>query len=197
MAGFAFGVLVEPVYRDRNFAWMVARATGVGAFLALGGLCVLGMWFRRPATRGVRVHPDLLLRLHLALAPATCALVAAHIVSLLADRYSGVRWAALLLPDGATYRPRAVTYGMLAADLMLIVIVTAALAGQWAVRAAWAPLHLLAYPAFALVWLHGVLAGSDTRVLEGLYASVGAGVWLVFVASLRRGLGPLRPRVPR
>jgi hypothetical protein len=59
-----------------------------------------------------------MLRAHTALGPAVCALVATHIISLLADRYSGVRWPALLVPDAATYRPGPVTYGMVGAVLL-------------------------------------------------------------------------------
>ena len=41
LAGFGFGVLAVPLYHNRNFPWIVARASGVGAFIALGGLCVV------------------------------------------------------------------------------------------------------------------------------------------------------------
>jgi DMSO/TMAO reductase YedYZ heme-binding membrane subunit len=149
-------------------------------------MCVLGLLFRRPPRRRGRVHPETLLRTHTALGPAVCALVATHIISLLADRYSGVRWPALLLPDAAKWRPGAVTYGMFATVLLVVIVLTAAMAGRRPVGARWAILHRLSYPCFALVWVHGVLAGSDTTALEGLYVAVGVTVGLAAMPQFFR-----------
>lgn len=175
--GFVFGTYVAPVVHSRKLPWIVARATGLGAFLALTGLLMLGMRYRRPARRGARViHPETLLRLHAALAAATLALLGAHIVSLLADRWAGVTAESLLVPFTAHYRPGPVAAGTLAAQLLLVVFGTAALAGRPGVRARWAPLHKLAYPAFGLAWAHGLMAGSDSRALLVLYVVAGIAV---------------------
>ncbi|HET6873952.1 MAG TPA: hypothetical protein VFH70_04195, partial [Acidimicrobiales bacterium] len=94
---------------------------------------------------------------------------------------------ALLVPNAATYRPGATTLGMLAAWMICAVLVTSALAGRRVVGARWALAHKLVYPAFALVWLHGVLAGSDTPALRWLYAGVGLAVAYAAVPVLKRG----------
>jgi len=184
VCGFVFGTYVAPVVHSRKLPWIVARSTGLGAFLALTGVLMLGMRFRRPGVRGTRIaHPEMVLRLHAALATATVALLGAHIVSLLADRWAGVTAESLLVPFTAHYRPGPVAAGTLAAQLLPVVTVTAALAGRPGVRARWASLHRLAYTAFGLAWAHGLLAGTDSRALLLLYVVAGVAV---FVAALPR-----------
>ena len=185
-AGFLFGDLLTPLAHNRMLPWIVARATGIGAFVALTGLTLLGLLFRRPARRSPRVHPETILRLHVALGPAVVMLVVAHVGSLLADRYAGVGWVALLVPGSATYRPAAVTYGMVAAWLVTLVVASAALAGRGPVGSRWAVVHRLAYPAFVLTWIHGVLAGSDTAALRTLYVAAGLAVGAATVPVINR-----------
>ena len=172
-AGFVFGDLLTPLAHDRMLPWIVGRATGIGAFVALTALTLLGLLFRRPGGANPKVHPETILRLHVALGPALVALVLAHVGSLLADRYAGVGLGALVVPNSATYRPGAVTYGVAAAWMVMVVAVTAALAGRGLVGRRWAVAHRIAYPAFVLTWVHGVLAGSDTVALRGLYIAAG------------------------
>jgi len=194
-AGFVFGDLLTPLAHNRMLPWIVGRATGIGAFVALTALTLLGLVFRRRAGTNPKVHPESILRLHVALGPALVALIVAHVGSLLADRYAGVGWAALVVPGSATYRPGAVTYGMAAAWLVMVVAATAALAGRRPVGKRWAVAHRLAYPAFVLTWVHGVLAGSDTTALRGLYIAAGLAVGVATVPVINRRSSPQRSGV--
>ena len=184
-AGYGLGAGVAPTTANRMFPWIIARATGIGAFVALTAIVLVGLLFRRPVRALVTVQRETMLRFHVVLGPALVGLLAAHIGSLLADRYAGVGWSALVVPDGATYRPGAVTYGLIALYLLSVVLISAYLAGRRVVRWRWAVLHRLAYPAFVLAWLHGVLAGSDTTSLRWLYALSGV---LVAAATVSAGL---------
>lgn len=176
--GWAAGSLVGPEAHSRMFPWIMARATGIGAFLVLGLMVVVGLWFRRPARPGSRQHRETLLHLHSALVPALLALIGAHVWALLADRYAGVAPVTLVEPGTSHYRPGPVALGVVATWLLAVIVATAALAGRPVVRHRWAGAHKLAYPAFALVWLHGVLAGSDTPALRWMYVAVGLAVGL-------------------
>lgn len=178
------------------FPWEVARATGLGAFLALGAVTFLGLRFRKPSRRGPG-HRLTLLRFHTALVPALAVLVAAHVVSLLADRYSGVGWLSLLIPGRSAYRPAAVALGTSALYLLVVIVGSAALAGRAVVRARWVGFHRLAYPLFGLVWLHGVLAGSDTPRLRALYVIVGLAVGAATVPVLNRDRDRVAPGAAR
>ncbi|HVA74956.1 MAG TPA: ferric reductase-like transmembrane domain-containing protein [Acidimicrobiales bacterium] len=184
-AGYALGSGVGPTTSNRMFPWIVARATGIGAFVALTAIVLVGLLFRRPVRALVTVQRETLLRFHVVLGPGLVSLLAAHVGSLLADRYAGVGWKALVVPDGATYRPGAVTFGLIAMYLVMIVAVSAYLAGRRPIRSRWAVLHRLAYPAFVLAWVHGVLAGSDTASLRWLYILSGI---LVGAATVSAGL---------
>ncbi|HET6875712.1 MAG TPA: hypothetical protein VFH70_13075, partial [Acidimicrobiales bacterium] len=94
-AGYLFGDLVSPITHNRMFPWMVARATGVGAFIAISAITIVGLRFRRPARASKGAHRETLLRLHVALGPALAALIVAHVWALLADKYAGVSRTAL------------------------------------------------------------------------------------------------------
>lgn len=191
IAGYALGAGVAPSTSSRMLPWIIARATGIGAFLALTAIVLMGLFFRRPVRAGTAVQRETVLRFHVFLWPALAGLLGAHIGSLLADRYAGVPWRALVIPGAATYRPGAVTYGLAALYLLVLVTASALLAGRAVVRSRWAGLHRLAYPAFGLTWVHGVLAGSDTSALRWLYVLAGMAVigGSLYAASRR----PLRP----
>ncbi len=196
-AGYAFGVLLAPLTKSRMFPWEVARATGIGAFLALGAVTFLGLRFRKPSRRGPGGHRQTLLRFHTALVPALAVLVVAHVASLLADRYSGVGWLSLLVPGRSAYRPAAVALGTSALYLLVVIVGSAALAGRAVVRARWVGFHRLAYPLFGLVWLHGVLAGSDTPRLRALYVIVGLAVGAATLPVLNRDRNRVAPGAAR
>lgn len=177
ICGFVFGTYLAPVVHSRKLPWIIARASGLGTFLALTALVMLGLWFKRPLRpRTRRAHPETLLRFHAALAPAVIALLGVHIASLLSDRWAGVTAESVFVPFAAHYRPGPVAAGTLATELLMVVTVTAALAGRPGVRARWAPLHHLAYPAYGLAWVHGLLSGSDSRGLLFLYVASGLAV---------------------
>lgn len=192
-AGYALGAGVAPDLSSRMLPWIMARATGIGAFVALTGIVLTGLLFRRPLRARTTVQRETLLRFHLYLWPALGGLIAAHIGSLLADRYAGVGWKGVMVPGAATYRPTAVAYGSVAMYLLVAVTASALLAGRLVVRWRWAMLHRLAYPAFALTWIHGVLGGSDTTALRWLYVLAGAAVLAALVSVATRR--PLRAGV--
>lgn len=190
--GYVFGVLIGPLSRGRMFPWVVARSTGIGAFLALGAVVLLGLRFRRPSRKRPGRHRQTLLTFHTALVPALVVLVVAHVGSLLDDRYSGVTWRALAVPGGATYRPAAVAYGTVAFYLLVVIVGSAALAGRAVVGARWLGFHRLAFLAFGLTWFHGVLAGSDTPSLRALYLVMGLAVCVAALPVVSREQVPVR-----
>lgn len=168
---------------NRKAPWIIGRAAGVSSYLLLVGLVLLGLLLSHPwRTRATRPSPANRIRLHAALATFTLAFVILHVVVLATDRYAGVGWWGSVLPLQASYRPVAVTLGVVGAWSGLLSGVTAALAGHLPARAWW-PIHKAAVLAFVLVWLHGVLAGGDTEALRWLY--IGTGLLVVAVAVSR------------
>ncbi len=180
--------LVGPSVHSRYFLWVSGRALGLSAFTALWLLVLVGTWMRHPWRSRFRAgHPETRLRLHAALAAATVALVAGHVSTLALDRYAGVGWKGVIIPGAATYRPAAVTIGIIGLITMVAMTASAALAGRRGTRH-WLLVHRLGALNFAVVWLHGVLAGTDTSALRLFYLVTGS-TWIVMVAT-RLGAKP-------
>jgi DMSO/TMAO reductase YedYZ heme-binding membrane subunit len=183
IAGVACGYLLVrvalPVSHDRYFPWIVGRACGLGAYVMLFFLVTLGMWLRHPwRHRFAWLHAETQLRLHSVAGMACVVLVGGHLVSLALDKWAGVGWIGTVVPLKATYRPRPVAVGVLAFYALLAVILTARFGGRLVGRR-WLTVHRLALPTLAMVWFHGVLAGTDTPRLRWFYAVTG-----LFVAVL-------------
>jgi DMSO/TMAO reductase YedYZ heme-binding membrane subunit len=122
----------------------------------------------------------------------TLAFVAVHIVSLAADSYAGVGWVGAAVPGLSSYRMPAVAVGTFAAYALVLTGLSARftklLPSGW-----WLKLHRFAIVGLGLGWLHGVLSGSDTLPLLGLYSGTG----LVVVAAAVYRYWFVRRRVAR
>lgn len=183
VTGVLIGTSIGVVEGNRMAPWILARATGISAYVLLVLLVLLGLLLSHPwRTRVARPGPATRIRLHIVLAALTLAFTIAHIVILATDRFAGVGWRGVSLPLQSSYRPAAVTLGVLGAWAGLVVGCTAVLAGHLP-RRLWWRLHKVAIVALLLVWLHGVLAGGDTVTLRWLYLSTGG---LIAVVALSR-----------
>jgi len=200
-AGVAFGLSVPsgylvmrfalPVVHNRYFPWIVGRACGLAAYLALVVLVVFGMWLRHPWRHRFRwPHAEEQFRLHAAMGVAVVALVGAHIVSLVLDRYAGVSWLAVGVPWKATYRPTPVSLGVFALYGLVAISLTARVGGR-AVGRQWRRVHWLALPTFAFAWFHGVYGGADAPRLRVFYVATGL---LVLAVAATRVLGEAKIR---
>jgi len=175
-AGFAFARLFAPTLHSRYFPWITGRALGVAGFVSLSALVALGIWMRHPwRFRWPFLHGDTRLRLHVALATATVALVAGHLVTLASDRYAGVGWSGAFVPGLSRYRTFAVALGVIALFFMIVLAGSTRSAGRRGARH-WSAVHRFALVTYILVWFHGVLAGADTNALRGLYLTTGAAI---------------------
>ena len=197
-AGWACGVLAvslgagyamadhggSGLLHDKMLPWILSRCLGLGAYVSLTALVAVGIWFRHP-WRVVRrtPGPEALLRAHAALAAATVILLVGHIVAVCLDHYAGVGWIGTFVPWHSHYRPTAVGVGSIAMYGIVLVAGTAALAGSIA-RRIWLPIHSLSAAIFGLCLAHGLLAGSDSHVLWGMYAITGAAVAVLQVSRV-------------
>jgi hypothetical protein len=188
LGGYVAATLASPVVHSRYFPWIVGRALGLAAYLCLAVLVLLGIWLRHPwRFRWAVLHAETALRYHAALAAATIVLVIGHLVSLASDSYAGVGWVGAILPGRSAYRTVPVAVGVAAFWACLLVAGTARL-GARLVGRRWLPVHRLALPIFAAVFVHGVLSGTDTPRLRAFYVVTGmavATVWLTRVLAAR------------
>lgn len=174
-SGLAARVVLDAVAGVDAVPWVLARASGVTSYVLLLALVTTGLVLAHPWARHLRrPAPATRIVLHASLATFTLAFTALHVVVLATDPWAQVGWRGVLLPMASVYRPVPVTLGVLAVWAGLVTGVTARWAGR--VGRAWLPVHRVALAVFALVWAHGVLAGSDTSALRGFYLATGAAV---------------------
>lgn len=172
--------------KDPTF-WILARASGLTAYALLTLSVLAGLVLKsRPFSR---LKPAYVTETHRTLALLSLAALALHALTLVLDSSIHVSPVALIVPGLVTYRPAWTAAGVLAGDLILLVI-----ASFWVRRRIgtrnWRRLHWTTYGIFAAATVHGLFAGTDSRSLFGLY--VGAVLAVVFATVWRALVPPVR-----
>ena len=174
--------------------WILLRAAGIGAYVALWLSVAWGL----VATTGVvkrRISKPSANTFHALVATVGLVLLAVHLALLVVDSYMPFGVADVLTPMHATFRPVAITAGVLAMYGIVIVMVTSWVRTSMNTRL-WRAIHFLAIPAFMLAFLHGVFAGTDTgrTWMIALYGTTGViTFFLVVVRGLTADYRPPRP----
>ncbi|HSP37729.1 MAG TPA: hypothetical protein VLR26_08250 [Frankiaceae bacterium] len=196
LCGELLAALSASVWQNRMFPWTATRGFGIAAYVDLAFATAVGLWLRHPWQRRLPgPTPGTLLRLHATMIAAAAMITAAHIGAVLADGFAHVGFVGALLPGRSGYRPLGMACGTVGLYLAVLVGATAWLSGLLVGRF-WLPIHRLAYGAFFLIWVHGVLTGSDVPALRVLY--VASGLLVVLLAVSRRLVtDPLHPAVVR
>lgn len=164
-------------------AWMLSRATGLLAYVALGLDVIAGLLVStRAGDRFIARGP--LVDMHGWLSPLAVGLVLVHAGVLLADRYAGFDLVDVAVPFASSRWPGAVGAGILAGYLVLVVH----LSFGWRKRlgtATWRRLHYLSFPAFVVATIHALAAGTD-RGFATVYAALVGVVIFLLVVRIRR-----------
>jgi DMSO/TMAO reductase YedYZ heme-binding membrane subunit len=174
ITGLIVGSAAQQIAGRHLAVWVVGRASAMCAYVLLVALVLMGLLLSHPwRSRVRRPSTAARIRLHITLSVFTLVFITLHIVILATDRYAGVGWWGALVPMGASYRPVAITIGLIAVWSGLLAGITAALAGRLP-RRLWWPIHKVASVALVLAWLHSVLGGKDTVALFVLYIPTAA-----------------------
>ncbi len=142
-----------------QFFWVLARVAGLGSYAALGVALVTGIALRTAVfdwlgnNRVVRALHEYTIVLWIPLAVL-------HLGALLLDKTARIGVLDLVVPFHSTYGTLAIGLGALSLDLLLVVTVAAYMKRHMR-KDVWLWLHRLAYVAFALIFLHAVLSGTD------------------------------------
>jgi predicted ferric reductase len=153
--------------------WLAARAAG---FLALGLLAVqvcLGLILSHPINKSTWKLSRALFPWHENVSLFVLAFVGAHVLSLGVDRYANVGPLGAVFPGLSAYRSAPVALGTLSLWALLITALTARYT-RLLPMGAWLLIHRCSIAIFALAWLHGVLAGSDSVAFAFAYGVTGA-----------------------
>lgn len=182
VTGAILGIVYARVHNNRMAPWILGRASGIVAYLLLVAVILLGLSLSHPYRSAHGRSLAMRMRVHVTLSLLAFGLLVLHVVVLATDRYAGVGWWGAALPMGSHYRPTGVSLGVIGAWIGMLSGFSAAAAGRLPGRL-WVPLHRVAAVSFVLIWLHGVLAGSDTAALLWLY--LGTGMLVVLAAASR------------
>ncbi len=144
---------------DGKLAWYVARSSGWVAFVLLA---VTVLWGILGISKIIerRGLPRWMLDVHRFVALLTVLFTGIHLLGLVGDNWMRIAWKEIFLPMAIPYRPGAVAWGIVAMYLLAAVQVTSWLR-RFLPRRVWRGAHLLAYPAFWMVAVHGLRAGTD------------------------------------
>lgn len=140
-------------------AWMLSRATGLVAYVALSIDVVVGLLVSTRSAAWL-VPRGQLVDIHGWLSPLALLLVLAHGGVLLADRYVSFDIIDVFVPFATRRWPLGIGIGVLAGYLMLVVHLSFGLRKRIG-TATWRSLHYLSFVAFVLATMHAIAVGTD------------------------------------
>ena len=176
--------MIEAAATGVPVAWLVARAAGLVAF----GLLTLSVWLGLSISTRLFAprHMKSLVAWHQTLVWTAVGMFTLHGLALLLDPTLHFGFLAVLVPGAAPWRPLAVSAGVVAGWLMLLLAVSFRYRRRIGQKN-WRRLHYAAFAAFALGLGHGLTVGSDLRGGMGLVAATLAlapVLWLTFFRIL-------------
>ena len=176
--------------------WVLLRAAGIGSFVMLFLSVAWGL-VSTTSVLGKRMSRASVTTVHQFMSTCGLFLLAVHVGIVLVDSFMPFSIGDVTIPMASSYRPVAITFGIVAMYTSTFVIVTSWLRKRigttW-----WRRTHLLAVPTFALSMLHGVFAGSDSGRAAMWWLYVSTGLIVVFLLLVRGLTAGYRPeRAPR
>lgn len=195
-AGPASGALAA-ISGDKLF-WTASRLTAFLAYLAFAGSVAYGLGMASGLIDSLAGR-FVSFTLHRDLALAGMALTAAHVFLLLGDHYIGFDVVSLLVPGLSPYRALPTAIGQIAAWAALATVVSFYLRDRIGPRL-WRSIHTLSTAVYLLATVHGLFAGTDTRLDLIWWLYLGVSLLILFLAAYRlatHGRRPTRPARPR
>jgi DMSO/TMAO reductase YedYZ heme-binding membrane subunit len=173
--------------------WILARSSGLLAYSALTASTLLGLLVKARPFRSL--SRATVTDLHRFVALIGLGALGVHATALMLDAAMPMQVPALVVPGLSPYRPAWTSAGVIAGELMLLIIISFPLR-RFIGGKAWRRLHWATYATFALAAIHGMGSGTDTSKpwVTAFYAcTIGA----VGAATAWRILVPPPRRIPR
>src|ERR1700682_1121473 len=139
--------------------WIVSRVSGLSSYAALAVALVTGIALRTAVLDWLGTNRALR-SLHEYTTVLWIPLAVIHLLALLLDKTARIGVLDVVVPFHSSYGVLGIGLGVLSLDLLLVVTVTAFFKRRMN-KGLWVWLHRLSYPAFALIFLHSVLSGTD------------------------------------
>jgi len=150
--------------------WYLARASGITAMVLLtltvaGGIVTSVRWSN---ARWPRFATQLF---HRNVSLLAVVFIGLHIATVVVDGFAPIGWKDALIPFMSGYRPLWLGLGAIGFDLVLALIVTSLLRHRIGQRT-WRFVHWFAYVCWPILVVHGLAAGTDTKVSVVLVINV-------------------------
>ncbi|MHB1980889.1 MAG: ferric reductase-like transmembrane domain-containing protein [Sulfobacillus sp.] len=175
----AYSVPLHAAFWLRMLPWLLARTSGLAAFVLLTLIVVLGILLSHPRNLVEWKFSKIIIVWHRYLTVLTFGLVALHIGAIIADSYAKVGLLGAAIPGLSVYRTWPVALGTITLYGMIVLTATAA-NPKWLGGARWLTVHRFSIAVFVVAWMHGVLAGTDTLAFTPLYILAGGAVGFAY-----------------
>ncbi len=142
-----------------QFYWLLARVAGLSSYAALAIALLTGIAMRTAVLDWLGSNRAMR-SLHEYTTVLWLPLGALHVLSLLLDSTARIGVVDVVLPFHSSYGTLAIGLGALSVDVLVAVTITSYLKRRMR-KDVWLWIHRLAYAAFALLFLHSVLSGTD------------------------------------
>jgi len=165
--------------------WYTSRASGIVTLLLFTVVMAMGIM---TATRvgGNRMPRFAIAELHRRLSLLGVVFLAIHVGTTVLDSYVHTGLISAFVPGTSEYKRVWVSFGTVALDLTIAVIITS-LARQRISHEAWRAIHWLSYLAWPIALVHTIYIGSDVKrawmdaLIAGCVALVAAaGAWRIW-----------------
>lgn len=153
--------VVSSISTTFPWSWVVTRVAGIASFVLLALTTIIGI----AITTGLMFRffsPAAAWSIHRAIGTVMLVSIVLHVGSLLFDSFLGLRISDILIPFVSFYRKTLVSLGIIGFYLMLGIVGTS-LYTMTSHAKFWRFLHYFGFVMFILIFLHGVLIGTDTR----------------------------------
>ena len=173
-----------------QFFWVLTRVTGLSSYATLAIALVTGIALRTAVLDWLAGNRALR-SLHEFTTVLWIPLAGLHVLSLLLDTTARLGVLDVVVPFHSSYGTLAIGLGALSLDLLFAVTI-AAFVRRRIRKEVWLWIHRLSYVAFALIFLHAVLSGTDFSDPVVSAITWGAAAALLTL-SLARALGGRLP----
>lgn len=183
----AIMIVLAIVSRDATgfpWAWILTRTAGMMSYLLLALLSITGILQTTGAIYRL-FSPAAAWSIHRAIASTLLVSVVVHVGALLFDKFMNLSLVNVLVPFTSPYRPILVTLGIGGFYLLLLVLLTS-LYNITSHPRFWRTIHFFGIIMFGLIFLHGILIGTDTHLswVRALYWLAAVPVFLAVVYRL-------------
>ena len=159
-----------------NLTWVAARASGMVGYVLVTAAIAFGIALSLKV-RSVTWPRFVTTEVHRRISLLALVFTAVHGVTLWLDPFMAFSPLEVVVPFTSHYRGAWIAFGILAGDLMLALWLSERLQRRIS-YAWWRRLHYLTFAVWAMVTIHGLASGSDTRTVWGA-ALYGSGTLLV------------------